>query len=662
MTETAVVADRATMIASYCERLWGDLNGWVFAGHGRDPYEATPGKVKHRRFDEQPFAYPRQRDELVDHVLTESDRCDVWLTPGLSENPIRKLDRRKSRSSRYLWFDLDNPGAASMQRASQLITAGSFAIASGRGPGHRHGYIKLDELTAPHTVADFNRRLVSWVHGDPSPSALCGYLRPEGSLNWKPTVLSPGSEPVLVAASTVTEGNGWAISDLDDLLPLADEPDGEDGHLGPAEPLPNPLPPLVAAILTDHADENIDRSERLFALVVACRDAGMTAGQTISAGRLHRPSVAKYGRRVDEHVGRCLAKLPTKDQVSVKNLVADDNLAGLIDLNRRRLHNGSTILDAPLLAESVWGQNHRCLWAKGEPFLIVGPDGVGKTTLAQRLALLRAGIRTGDMLGLAVQPDAHRVLYLACDRPSHAIRSFRRMVDDDDSELLAERLEIWKGPLPFDLGKNPEGLAALAKAVGAGTIFLDSLKDVAADLSKEEVGARLNTAFQTCVADGIEIAGLHHQRKAQAGAGKPRHIADVYGSRWITAGAGSIIMLWGEPGDSVVDLDHLKQPSEQFGPVQIVHDHIAGITTLVDQIDAYTLVMAATVGGTTAGEAAIRLYGNPNPDRNSVEKARRQLERLANDGRIHKRDGSKGGATGGEPARYYPLTQRQGGP
>ena len=41
------------------------------------------------------------------------------------------------------------------------------------------------------------------------------------------------------------------------------------------------------------------------------------------------------------------------------------------------------------------------------------------------------------------------------DRPKQALRSFRRMVSEDDTEILSERLVVWSGPLPFDIGTEP---------------------------------------------------------------------------------------------------------------------------------------------------------------------------------------------------------------
>jgi len=79
-------------------------------------------------------------------------------------------------------------------------------------------------------------------------------------------------------------------------------------------------------------------------------------------------------------------------------------------------------------------------------------------------------------------------------------------------------------PLPFDLAGEPAALLAMAKHYGADVVVLDSLKDVAADLSREETGQGLNRAFQGCVADEVDVLALHHQRKAQNGAGKPNRL------------------------------------------------------------------------------------------------------------------------------------------
>src|SRR6185436_7011481 len=96
----------------------------------------------------------------------------------------------------------------------------------------------------------------------------------------------------------------------------------------------------------------------------------------------------------------------------------------------------------------------------------------------------------------------------------------------------------------------------------------------------------------------------HHLVKRGPNGSKPTALADVYGSVWITAGAGSVVLLWGEAGDPIVDLIHLKQPAEPVGPMRIVHDHDAGTSAVSDATDLVELAKATGVKGITAKAAA----------------------------------------------------------
>jgi len=225
------------------------------------------------------------------------------------------------------------------------------------------------------------------------------------------------------------------------------------------------------------------------------------------------------------------------------------------------------------------------------------------------------------------------------------------MVNEADCGALRERLIVWRGPLPFDLALEPERLANMALEHLVGTVVIDSLKDVARDLSKDETGGRVNLAFQKVVASGVELLVDHHQRKEGSDSRKPTRLSDVYGSTWITSGAGSVILLWGDAGDSVVDLHHLKQPAEEVGPLKVHHDHDRGLPTIYEGVDFYELVqLRAGNGGLAASDAARALYGVAQVTPTLREKARRRLDRMVKDGRI----GSvPGDAT--TPTRYVPL-------
>jgi hypothetical protein len=374
-------------------------------------------------------------------------------------------------------------------------------------------------------------------------------------------------------------------------------------------------------------------------IVVADRDlAGRKHARTVAqslAGTTSSMRVVEAftGKDVSDHLdaGHSLDDLPDADYLEVSQVQILEPVPG-----------GDAILDAPAGVESFWGDSHSSLWACGEPFMLVGPQGVGKTTLMQQVILARIGVRDPHVLSFPVRVDERPVLYLAADRPSQARRSFARMVTEDDRDLLNERLMFWKGPPPFDAGREPDAFAEWVVSSGCSTCIIDSLKDIAADLSKDETGSRVNIAFQRIIANEVELGTLHHQRKATAENKKPKSLSDVYGSTWLTSGHGSVVLLWGSPGDLVVELSHLKQPAEIVGPLDVLHDHEVGESrVLADGVDVRVHFKKGE--DVTVRQAAQRLSHTDHPTRNEIEQARRKLTRLVREGKARVREGSNAG-------------------
>src|SRR5262249_1871435 len=153
------------------------------------------------------------------------------------------------------------------------------------------------------------------------------------------------------------------------------------------------------------------------------------------------------------------------------------------------------------------------LWSSGETLILAGPTGVGKTTVAHQLVLALVGLRH-EVLGFPVQSAGGKVLLVCADRPSQARKAMRRCVQPSQRAILADRVVIYPGPLSFDIAAEPLALVELARELGASHVVVDSLKDVARDLSNEAVGTGVARALGACAASGIEICVLHHQRKA----------------------------------------------------------------------------------------------------------------------------------------------------
>lgn len=327
-----------------------------------------------------------------------------------------------------------------------------------------------------------------------------------------------------------------------------------------------------------------------------------------------------------------------------------DDTNPLAAMLARLTDGGSFILDSPAEAVPVWGEDSEVLWAEGEPFILTGTSGVGKTTVMQQVVLSRIGLG-GAVLGYPVAP-AERVLYLAMDRPRQIARSFRRMVIEDERDTLTQRLVVWPGPPPADIARHPSILLELARLANADCIIVDSLKDAAIGLTNDEVGAGVNRSFQTCVSSGVDLGILHHQtkRSGSGDGGKPIALADVYGSAWITNGAGSVILLHGDAGAETVRLIHLKPAVDIVGPLDLEHDHHAGVTRLHDgHVDALEWLRRQRGPVTASQLAAAR---DPNVSKTEVERARRDLKRLTRNGLANEQAAAKGGHGGSTPATW----------
>lgn len=310
---------------------------------------------------------------------------------------------------------------------------------------------------------------------------------------------------------------------------------------------------------------------------------------------------------------------------------------------------GSFVLDVPETPPSIWGRDEHVIWAEGEAFMIAAPQGVGKTTLALQLVRAMLGLQD-DVLGYPVKPTERRVLYLAMDRPAQMRRAAHRIFTEENRALLNEKLIIWQGPPPYDMAKRKDMIAVMAEKAKADVVIVDSLKDAAVGLSDDVVGAGYNRTRQQALIEGVQLLELHHTVKRGANGAEPNTLADVYGSTWLTSGAGSVVSLWGEAGDPVVKWRHLKQPSSEVGPFHVSHDHTAGTSSVESGPDLVMLISRTGVSGLSPNEYAIALFETVKPTRAQTEKARRLLDKKVTAGVLGVVLGQGGR---GSSARYF---------
>ena len=317
-----------------------------------------------------------------------------------------------------------------------------------------------------------------------------------------------------------------------------------------------------------------------------------------------------------------------------------------LDLSSYLIDGAAWLLELPESPPAVWGAGDTVLWAQGEALMIAGSPGVGKTTLGGQLVRGRLGL-TPRVLDMPVA-EGGALLYLAMDRPQQIGRRMRQQFTESELRHLVGtgRLVIGNGPPPQDLAKHPELLPELCRKAGADTLVVDSLKDAAVGLTDDEVGAGYNRARQLAVTAGVQVLELHHLVKRGADGKPPQALADVYGSAWLTAGVGSVLLLHGEAGDPIVRAVHLKQPAEPWGPAELAHDHRTGTTTVHGRVELLELLAVTRVQ--TARSAAVALFSTDKPSAAVLERARRKLEQLVRDGKAQRRTGRDG-------TQYVPL-------
>lgn len=246
-----------------------------------------------------------------------------------------------------------------------------------------------------------------------------------------------------------------------------------------------------------------------------------------------------------------------------------------------------------------------------------------------------------------------------------------RMVDLNDPAIrdgLKRRFVFWPGPVPFQCDDDPKLFAQWVLRLGGdnvGMVIVDSVKDMLSNPNDNDAGIGFNDAMQRVIGEGVEFGCCHHNRKAQQQNSKPRNLSDVYGSRFLVAGLGSVCNIWADNSyDSLRELTQLKAPyGNPIRPLEYRDELLSGTSkAAADWRDLIVSKLAgAGVDGLTDAEIVYGVFESTAKDAGyeaNRQKITRQLARWVKDGCAYERIGSERGKIWRLKSDDYPTARK----
>lgn len=188
--------DTEEQLEVFVDRLFGSGRGFVCTPVGQRCFYTPTGSYEFGRWVQNEavfWRWPREADDLIDFVLEEADRADVYICPVLLDGRDRKED--SCLPARHAWADLDWPWSQErIEHVIELLGAGSFLVDSGSGA---HLYVALDDESPAAQLKAVNQGLARHLEGD-SKFSPCSVLRPPGTYNRKALPLGGDPLPVRV--------------------------------------------------------------------------------------------------------------------------------------------------------------------------------------------------------------------------------------------------------------------------------------------------------------------------------------------------------------------------------------------------------------------------------------------------------------------------------
>lgn len=513
------------MTNEFLNDLFGDQEGIVYA--------PTMGEYWQQFF----FEWPRERDKLERH-LDEYDKRDVYLSPVLFKE--RRISPETFKGTNFLWTEFDGIIPNDTIQPTMRVMSSQ--------EGHEHWYWKLDQFTTDKVIVeDLTRRIAYHYGADLSVWDYQNVLRPVDTWNHK------RNKPVTL----VTRNEN--VYSINDFLHVPIPPAGTKISISVGE-LPKKeqvlakyqwQPNTLDLLFKDEVATG-KRSDSLTRLAYDCVEAGCSNEEAYVLLEDRDSIWGKYVGRSDRH----------------KRLESFISYVRGKKITTAELHQEPTT--EIFRFHDFMKSNIKMKWAieglmpTAGSMVILGKPSVGKSTFALRMAM---SLALGEEYFLQWKiVNRQKTLFVSLEMQYAELKQFfvDMNIPEEKQAELQEWFHIW--PIgfayPFDVPDQQPELLKFIDQHGIELVIIDSLGlSMYGSTKNDDDVKRLNSFMNEDVRSkrGCGYVFIHHDRKQGIEtADRIADLDDVFGSRYITANAQTVMLLSQKKGSPKLHILQLK--------------------------------------------------------------------------------------------------------
>ena len=264
-------------LEKFIDFLYKDQSGFVYS-----PVKSAGA------FEQSFFAWPAEKQSLLDHITVRGREHDVYLCPAVFSKKDASKDSFKSTN--VVWVEFDG-----QERIDFKDIPKPDCIVQTSTTTHLHCYWGVERLTESKVVEDINRRLTYYFSADSSGWDSVQLLRPPTTTNYKHDL------PVLLAS--FKDSSGLVPKSFDKAPEIAIQSvEIQIANLQDAQKLLQTLPirASLKKLITDEQVQVTQRSQFLFKIAHELAEYGMNHSQIASLIYFVDERIGKFSGRSDQ--------------------------------------------------------------------------------------------------------------------------------------------------------------------------------------------------------------------------------------------------------------------------------------------------------------------------------------------------------------------------